>query len=193
MRFFILIVLFCSCSKSGNPKPDSYIFKHDGEYISVEIPLPKNIELFDSVFIFGCPPDAYNFVDTVNEWSISISPSASAATKQSNPWLRNEYEQLIFDKAGHSSDVRNEEFTIPIDNYISSDQSLTRSLQYHTNWRIDTSTTVKFVDFNYFSHEEDGWCFIKIRKKYDTLNIVDDYKWARSFDDLRIRINKPFR
>ena len=193
MRFIILIIIFYSCSKSGKPLPDSYIFKHDGEYISVEIPLPKEIQLFDSVFIFGCPPDSYNFMDTVNGWSIFISPTSSAASKQPNPWLRNEYEQLVFNKAMYASDERDEEFTIPIDNFISSDQSLTRSLQYHTNWRIDTINSVKYVDFNFYSHKEDGWCFIKIRKKYDVLNVVEDYKWARSFDDLKIKIVKPFR
>jgi len=48
------------------------------------------------------------------------------------------------------------------------------------------------VEFIRSVENKKGWCSVSIKKEYHDLNIPKDYQWARSFDEMEMKITKDF-
>lgn len=182
------LLLALGCQKNISFNDGTNYFVHKDEFLTVKIPIADSLKFYESDFVFMCPPDAFVYKDTVHNYTIFIMPISPK--EQANFWKRSESDQLLFQKAALRELTETKTFFVPLENFISEDSTSSSSLTYHTNWRIDSTKVLKFVEFFKYIQNKDGWCDVTIRREYRNFDIMEDYKWARSFDKMQIIITK---
>lgn len=178
------LLLVISCQKNISFNDDTNYFVHEGEYLTVKIPISDSLKFYESDFVFGCPPDAYVYKDTFHNYTIFITPISPK--EQDNFWKRSESDQLKFQESALRVLTETKRLWVPLENYITEDSISGKSLTYYTNWRIDSTHVIKFVEFTKYIQNKDEWCDVTIRREYQIFDIMEDYEWARSFDRMKI-------
>jgi hypothetical protein len=191
MQYFILIILILGCYHGDHTTESLKYFEFNGEAISVKIPVPQNIKLIEFKDTFMDDSEYYRFTDERNNYTIIIHPNRFGSVNMDKFYLRSE-DEILASYRSLCDELTPESFEVLIDTYITTDTLSRSSLRYYTNFRVDSVHTFKIVEFIRSVENKKGWCTVIIRKEYKELNIPEDYKWARSFDVMEMKITKEF-
>jgi hypothetical protein len=187
-----LLILIISCS---NKATENNVRKHldvESEYISVKIPIPDSLRFYKSDYLYMDDNDDYNYIDSIHQVFIHVSPTYHAAVKNFI-WTRSEEDHLMYSRSeGHLLPASGS-FKIPLQNMIGRDSAYSSYLIYHTDVRLSSGQNIKSVEYVKYIETKKGWCRIQIFRNYDSFNILNDINWSRTFEPMKITIKKEFR
>jgi hypothetical protein len=185
---YILVIIGCSSEDINKANMATY-FYHDGEFQSVEIPISQEMNFVESTVWFMCTPEHISYSDTVHNQRIEISPTTQATfLNKRYEWELNEEELEEGRDRLHNHLKELNLIYLPVSKFVGKDSSSSVSLIYHTNWKIDSSRSIKYVEFIKTVQNSIGWCSVSVRKEYREINVIDDFEWADSLKNMKIII-----